>query len=153
MKRWFSNLPLAAKLRVMIGYALAVVLLVFGAVCAAALLLGVRHNFVLELLALLLAGLAGYALAVRLQHAISRPISELIQIAHRVDRALAFVVGRFFHATLFAAAVQRQGKFHLEAVPFAAPLVAQQVDAHRQIQFHVDADHPWPPSLSLVPHG
>jgi signal transduction histidine kinase/CheY-like chemotaxis protein len=92
MKRWFSNLPLAAKLRVMIAYALAVVLLLAGTVCVAAMLLGVPHRFALELPALVLAGLIAYALASRLQHAISRPISELIQVAHAVRESKDFSI-------------------------------------------------------------
>jgi two-component system sensor histidine kinase/response regulator len=92
MKRWFSNLPLAAKLRVMIAYALAVVLLLTATVCAAAVLLGVPQRFVLELPALVLAGLVAYALASRLQHAISRPISELIQVAHSVRESKDFSI-------------------------------------------------------------
>jgi len=92
MKRWFSNLPLAAKLRVMIAYALAVVLLLTATVCAAVILLGVPQRFVLELPALVLAGLVAYALASRLQHAISRPISELIQVAHSVRESKDFSI-------------------------------------------------------------
>jgi signal transduction histidine kinase/CheY-like chemotaxis protein/HPt (histidine-containing phosphotransfer) domain-containing protein len=92
MKRWFSNLPLAAKLRAMIAYALAVVLLLTGIVCASAFLLGVPNRFALELPALLLAGLVAYGLASRLQHAISRPISELIQLAHSVRESKDFSI-------------------------------------------------------------
>ena len=92
MKRWFSNLPLAAKLRVMIAYALAVVLLLTATVCATAILLGVPQRFAFELPALVLAGLVAYALASRLQHAISRPISELIQVAHSVRESKDFSI-------------------------------------------------------------
>jgi len=84
MKRWFGNLPLAAKLRVMIAYALGVALLVSGPLCIAAWVLRLRYAMVIEPLALVCGALAGYALAVRLQHAISRPISELMQVAHEV---------------------------------------------------------------------
>ena len=92
MKRWFNNLPLAAKLRAMIAYALAVVLLVSGTVWVCAFLLGVRSNFAFEFLELVLAGFVGYALAVRLQHAISRPISELIQVAYKVRESKDFSI-------------------------------------------------------------
>ena len=74
-------------------------------------------------------------------------LAPQIQVADRVDGVLVLVVGRFFRAALLAAAVQGEGKFHLEAVPVTATLVAQQFHAHRQIQFHLDLDlsHPWPP--------
>jgi signal transduction histidine kinase/CheY-like chemotaxis protein len=92
MKRWFGNLPLAAKLRVMIAYALVVALLVSGSLCAGAYLLGVHHNFAVESLSLVLGGLVAYSLAVRLQHAISRPISELIRFAHDVRESKDFSI-------------------------------------------------------------
>jgi two-component system sensor histidine kinase/response regulator len=92
MKRWFGNLPLAAKLRVMIGYALTVVLLLTGTLCVSAYLLGVRYLLIVDSLALVLGGLAAYALAVRLQHAISGPISELIQVAHNVRESKDFSI-------------------------------------------------------------
>jgi signal transduction histidine kinase/CheY-like chemotaxis protein/HPt (histidine-containing phosphotransfer) domain-containing protein len=92
MKRWFSNLPLAAKLRVMIAYALSIVLVLSGSLFVLAYLLRVRHSLVLDVLALLVAGFAAYALAGRLQHAISRPISELIRFAHNVRESKDFSI-------------------------------------------------------------
>ena len=74
-------------------------------------------------------------------------LAPQIQVADRVDGVLVFVAGRFFVPHFSQRQYKREGKFHLEAVPVAAPLVAQQFHAQRQIQFHVDLDlsHPWPP--------
>jgi len=97
MKRWFSNLSLAAKLRAMIAYALTVALLLTCALCALVALFVARRSqtpelFFLELLALLVAGLVAYALASRLQHTISRPISELIRVARNVRESKDFSI-------------------------------------------------------------
>src|SRR5208283_3244770 len=76
-----------------------------------------------------------------------------IQVADHIDRVLVLVAGRLFVAALLAAARVGQGKLHLEAVPVARTLVAQQFHSWRQIQFDIYADHPWPPWLAMCFRG
>ena len=92
MKRWFDNLPMAAKLRVMIAYALGLAVLVSGALLLLAWLLHARYLGILEPLTLVLGGLVGYAVAVRLKHAILLPINELMRVAQTVRDSRNFSI-------------------------------------------------------------
>jgi hypothetical protein len=67
-------------------------------------------------------------------------------------RNTAFRSLAIFVAALLALALIGQRELHLKAMPIAAPLVAQQLHARRQIQldFDFDPSHPWPP---LLPAG
>jgi len=84
MKQWFGKLSLAAKLRVMLVLALTTAGLLTLLLCGVMWLVGVHRNPLLELAALVLSGFAGFALATRLQYAIAKPLSALVQMAREV---------------------------------------------------------------------
>jgi signal transduction histidine kinase/DNA-binding response OmpR family regulator len=84
MKQWFGKLSLAAKLRVMLVLALTIAGLLTFLLCGVMWLVGLHRNPLLELAALLLSGFAGFALATRLQYAIAKPLSALVQMAREV---------------------------------------------------------------------
>ncbi len=84
MKQWFGKLSLAAKLRVMLVLALTTAGLLTFLLCGVMWLVGVHRNPMLELAALVLSGFAGFVLATRLQDAIAKPISALVQMAREV---------------------------------------------------------------------
>ncbi len=72
-------------------------------------------------------------------------LAPQVQVAHHIDRVLVLASRRLFMAAPLATTDGGQGKLHLGPVPVTRALVTQQLNAHWQIQLHVDPDRPWPP--------